>query len=153
MPKRNPEQQLSNEGALRVGSQPDVRLFRNNVGTLIDSRGIPVKFGLMPGSADHIGIVGPYGRFLSIEWKRPGYVPPSERKLNEALKHAQGCKCEPCHYNAQLRWRDIIRAQGGVAGIVDSVVGALDLVDEARQPAQEKGNVGKLIDMMNGKTQ
>jgi len=132
--KRADEQWLSNAERSAVGSLPDVRIFRNNVGTLLDSRGIPVSFGLAPGSADAIGIVGPYGRFLSVEFKRPGYVPPSPRKLLEALKHPAKCKCEPCHYNAQLRWQDMVRAFGGVAGIVDAEGGALALVEEARQP-------------------
>lgn len=136
MAKSKPEGDLSNKVAGAVGSLPDVRLFRNNVGTLLDSRRIPVKFGLLPGSADWIGLVAPHGRLLSIETKRPGYVPPIDRKLIAALAHPPACKCEPCHYNAQIRWRDMVRDFGGVAGIVDSVEQALALVDEARKPAQ-----------------
>lgn len=130
-----PEQNLSNAGSLAVGGQPDVRLFRNNVGVLPDRRGVPVSFGLLPGSADHIGLVAPHGRLLSIEWKKPGYVPPSERNLTAARAHKSVCKCEPCHYNSQCDWRDLVRKFGGVAGIVDNVEAALALVDEARKPA------------------
>lgn len=131
-----PEQNLSNAGSLAVGSQPDVRLFRNNVGVLRDSRGVPVSFGLLPGSGDHVGLVAPHGRFLSIEWKKPGYIPPSARKLAAARAHAPGCKCEPCHYNSQCDWRDMVRKFGGVADIVDNVEAALALVAEARKPAR-----------------
>jgi hypothetical protein len=136
-PNAKEEANLSNEGSLRVGGQADVRLFRNNVGTLLDKRGVPVKFGLAPGSADHVGLVAPHGRFLSIEWKKPGYTPPSAGTLANARSHRAGCKCEACHYNAQLDWRDTVRKFGGVAGIVDNVADALALVEEARRPAKQ----------------
>ncbi len=131
--KGAPEQNLSNAIALAVGGLPDVRLWRNNTGTIRDSRNIPVSFGLAVGSADRVGIVLPHGRFLSIEVKRPGYRPPSDETLYKARSHV-ACKCGACHYNSQLDWCDTIRRFGGVAGIVDSVEQALALVDEARKP-------------------
>lgn len=134
-PSKKAEQNLSNAGALAVGGLSDTRLYRNNVGTLLDSRGVPVSFGLARGSGDHVGLVAPHGRFLSIEWKRPGYIPPSATKLAAARSHAGKCNCEPCHYNSQLDWVATVRRFGGVAGIVDSVEQALALVDEARRPA------------------
>lgn len=114
MSQRKPEQDLSNAIRLAVGSLPDVRLWRNNSGRLIDSRGIPVSFGLAIGSADLIGIVAPHGRMLSIEVKRPGAV-------NRATAE-------------QRNWADIIAQFGGVAGIVDCVDGAMALVEMARKP-------------------
>lgn len=113
MPPAKPEQDLSNAIRLAVGSLPHVRLWRNNVGILKDSRGIPVSYGLLKGSADLIGIVAPYGRLLSIEVKRPGH---RHRATPE-----------------QVTWCDIIIRFGGVAGIVESVEEALELVAEARK--------------------
>lgn len=40
---------------LRFGAQPDIRLFRNNVGRLQAKDGSWVQFGLCVGSADLIG--------------------------------------------------------------------------------------------------
>jgi len=94
------------------------RLFRNNVGVLVDSRGTPVRFGLANDSnvvnkhiksADLIGIkpvlitqdmVGQtIGQFVSRECKWSGwkYNPKDEREA------------------AQQRWIDMINSMGGDA--------------------------------------
>lgn len=94
------------------------RLFRNNVGVLVDSRGIPVRFGLANDSgvvnkqiksADLIGIkpvlitqdmVGQtIGQFISRECKWSGWKfnPKDEREI------------------AQQRWIDLINSLGGDA--------------------------------------
>lgn len=49
------EAAVQQEVRLALGRLPGVRMFRNNVGTLLDRQGRPVKFGLHPGSADLIG--------------------------------------------------------------------------------------------------
>lgn len=101
------------------------RLFRNNVGVLVDKRGIPVRFGLANDSAklnevlksgDLIGwrptlitpdMVGEvFARFLSIEVKPPGWKPPGVG--------TKGRK----RVDAQLSWADLVRAEGGIAGIM-----------------------------------
>lgn len=109
------ETEIMNAIRLAVGSLPDVRLWRNNVGALLDSRGVPVHYGLAKGSGDLIGIVGPHGRFISIEVKRPGGHTDKARR------------------ERQERWREIVTAFGGVAGQVESVEEALDLVAKARE--------------------
>ncbi len=123
-----PEQDLQNEGRLCIGSLPFVRLYRNNVGTLLDRNGTPVSYGLAVGSADTIGIVAPLGRFLSIEWKRPGWTPPAVppgvpyERLSKALqRHVDQCN-----------WRDQIIAQHGVAGFACSLEEGVRLVGLAR---------------------
>lgn len=109
------------QAALRVeASKVGARLWRNNVGVLTDSRGIPVRYGLANDSAetnrvmksgDLIGIkpvtvaqhmVGwTLGVFLSREVKRPGWrYSGSERE--------QG----------QLRWAEHVLALGGDACFV-----------------------------------
>jgi hypothetical protein len=127
MAKPKPEQELQNEGRLCIGSLPFVRLYRNNVGTLTDRNGTPVSYGLAVGSADTIGIVAPHGCFLSIEWKRPGWKPPTVppgvpyERLSKALqRHVDQCN-----------WRDQINAQGGVAGFASVLTEGLFLVHVA----------------------
>lgn len=128
------ERELSNEVALDVGSAPDVRLFRNNVGEIRDSRGIPVKFGLLPGSADRVGLVGPYGRFLSIEFKRQYRPLTSEQWAHVAQARLTGeCRCARCHQGRQEDWANMINRFGGVAGIVDNGNDARRLVELARR--------------------
>lgn len=94
-----------------------VRLFRNNVGALIDSRGVPVRYGLaneskqvneVMKSADLIGwrpvIIGPehvgqcFALFVSRECKKVGW-------------HYTGDE----HEQAQLAWAQLITAAGGDA--------------------------------------
>ena len=94
------------------------RLWRNNVGVLLDSRGVPVRYGLANESAqvnrqfksgDLIGIkpvfitqamVGQLiGQFVSRECKRPGW------KLSMSDSHE----------NAQLAWAALVTSLGGDA--------------------------------------
>ena len=105
------EKAIQNEIRLAVGSLPDVRLWRNNVGEIADRRGVSVKYGLAVGSADTIGIVAPHGRLLSIEVKRPGYKPSGKDQLEREL--------------SQQDWRDIVNRMGGIAIRCDSVEQAL----------------------------
>lgn len=93
-------------------------LFRNNVGALMDARGVPVRYGLMNESkqmnervksGDLIGIervqitpnhVGQFfGRFISVECKHPGWR-PGEDKVRE---------------KAQQEWIALVRTWGGRA--------------------------------------
>lgn len=62
-------------------SRRGYRLFRNNVGQLLDGRGVPVRYGLCPGSSDLIGwrelvitadMVGhTVAQFVAVEVKTP----------------------------------------------------------------------------------
>lgn len=118
------EQDIQNSIRLAVGARPDCRLFRNNVGALPDSRGVLVRYGLAPGSADLIGIqrvvitpehVGQtLGRFLSIEVKRPRHKTAPERAELQRL------------------WREMVERFGGVAGQCETVEAALELVSGKR---------------------
>jgi hypothetical protein len=129
------ESQIQAEIRKAVGALPDVRLWRQNTGQfpVVDVRALlallgrgevkkaialvksarPVVAGMAVGSADLIGIVGPHGRFLSIE-----------------VKTAKGRVSE-----AQEDWARIVRSRGGVAGIARSVEDALELVEKARRLA------------------
>ena len=82
------------------------RVFRNNVGVLMDQRGVPVRYGLMVGSGDLIGwrpvtitpdMVGQQlAQFVSLEVKGP------RGKVSEA----------------QQRWAGMVEEAGGLALVV-----------------------------------
>lgn len=95
-----------------LNSQPDVRMFRNNVGSLPgpDGKG-RVVFGLAKGSADLIGILNPLGRFVAFE-----------------IKTAKGRISKE-----QVAWANAVRSYGGFACFVRSSQEALDALDRARQ--------------------
>jgi hypothetical protein len=91
-------------------------LYRNNCGVLQDRRGVPVRYGLQPGSSDLIGwrtvtitpeMVGQQvAVFTSIEVKTPtGRIRPE-----------------------QQHWLDAVQAAGGIAGVARSVEDALRIV-------------------------
>lgn len=112
------------QAAVRLeAARKGVRLFRNNVGALIDSRGIPVRYGLaneskqvndVMKSADLIGwrpvLIGPQhvgqviGQFVSREVKAVGW-------------HYTGSDREP----AQLAWAQLVTAGGGDAAFCAGV--------------------------------
>lgn len=113
----NAETTLQQQIRLALGTHPQTRLFRNQVGSLPDPRtGRLVTFGLARGSADLIGwrtitvtadMVGQrLAVFTSIEVKTPtGRVRPD-----------------------QTAWLSAVQAAGGIAGIARSVPDALQLV-------------------------
>lgn len=100
------------------GARKGVRLWRNNVGALLDSRGVPVRYGLgndspalnrVIKSGDLIGwrpllitpdLVGAkVAQFVSRECKRPGWSYRGD-----------------AHEEAQLKWAQVVNADGGDAG-------------------------------------
>lgn len=86
------------------------RLWRNNVGALVDERGVPVRYGLANESkqqnerlksSDLIGIERGTGRFLSYEVKEPGW-----RYTGTAREVAQ------------LNWITLVCSLGGKAQFI-----------------------------------
>lgn len=116
----NAETTLQQEIRLALGTRPDIRLFRNQVGSLPDPRtGRLVTFGLARGSADLVGwrsiVVTPemvgqrLAVFCSIEIKTPtGRIRPEQQ----------------C-------WMEAVQAAGGVAIVARSVGDALEIVHHA----------------------
>ena len=98
----NAETILQQRIRLALGTNPDARIFRNQVGSLPDPRtGRLVTFGLARGSADLIGwrtitvtqaMVGTrLAVFTSIEVKVPtGRVRPEQQAWLEAVQGAGG---------------------------------------------------------------
>ena len=113
----NAEIDIQQRIRLALGTHPQVRLFRNQVGQLPDPRtGRPVQFGLARGSADLIGwrtitvtpeMVGQrIAVFTSIEVKTPtGRLTP-----------------------AQSAWLSAVHGAGGIAGVARSVRDAEEIL-------------------------
>ena len=113
----NAETTLQQQIRLALGTHPQTRLFRNQVGSLPDPRtGRLVTFGLARGSADLIGwrtitvtadMVGQQvAVFTSIEVKTPtGRVRPD-----------------------QTAWMGAVQAAGGIAGVARSVDDAITIL-------------------------
>jgi len=114
----NAETTLQQQIRLAIGTNPDAKLFRNQVGSLPDPRtGRLVTFGLARGSADLIGwrtvVVTPdmigqrLAVFTSIEVKTPtGRIRPEQ--------HA---------------WIGAVHGAGGIAGVARSVPDALAILE------------------------
>ena len=114
----NAETTLQQQIRLAVGTHPDAKLFRNQVGSLPDPRtGRLVTFGLARGSADLIGwrtvtitpdMIGQrVAVFTSIEVKTPtGRIRPE-----------------------QQAWIGAVHGAGGIAGVARSVPDALAILE------------------------
>jgi len=92
---------------LALGCEPDFTLWRNNTGVAQhwserQQRLYRVRYGLLRGSADLIGILGPAGLFCALEVKRQGKQPTEEQRM----------------------FLDLVRGRGGAACVVDSVESA-----------------------------
>lgn len=117
----------------RVLHDRGVRLFRNNRGALLDTRGKPVRFGLANDSvaegeqlksADLIGwdvvLITPdmVGTFIaqaySVEVKPHGWKPPGVGPI----KDARGKLTAYGHYLGQKNWADLVNGEGGIAGFM-----------------------------------
>jgi len=98
----NEETVLQQRIRLALGTLSNLRIFRNNTGSLPDPRtGRPIQFGLTRGSADLIGwrtititpeMVGQQlAVFPSLEVKTPtGRLTPEQRNWLEAVQRAGG---------------------------------------------------------------
>lgn len=73
------------------------------------------RTGLGLGVSDLVCVVPPFGRFVGIEVKRPGYSPSDVRP-------------------DQTRWLEVVRRFNGVTGIATSEEEALALIELARRP-------------------
>jgi hypothetical protein len=114
----NAETDIQQRIRLAVGTRSDLRLFRNNTGTLPDPRtGRPVQFGLARGSADLIG------------W-RTITITPEMVGQRIAVFTSIEVKTESGHLSpAQRNWLEAVRVAGGITGIARNVSDALAIVD------------------------
>ena len=126
----NAETDLQQRIRLALGTHPELRIFRNQVGSLPDPRtGRLVQFGLARGSADLIGwrtlVITPemvgqrVAVFTSLEIKTPtGRLAPAQR-----------------------HWLQAVEQAGGIAGVARSVGDALRIVTDGCQPCQPPGKL------------
>lgn len=107
-------------------------LWRNNSGSLVDERGVPVRFGLGNDSAkvnavlkssDLIGITPvtdpvsgiTRGVFTAVEVKAPGYKGPRTQ-----------------HDQAQARFITLVKSRGGIAGFASDTAHYQQLIEAGR---------------------
>ncbi len=112
------EQRIQQE--IRIAcSQGPVRLFRNNCGVLRDRRGVPVSYGLQPGSADLIG------------WKRLTITPEMVGSTVAVFTSIEVKTATGRLRAEQQQWLDAVQAAGGIAGVARSVSDAERLLTVA----------------------
>jgi len=113
----NAETDIQQRIRLALGTRPDLRLFRNNTGTLPDPRtGRPVQFGLARGSADLIG-----WRTITITPEMVGQRVAIFTSIE--VKTTTG-RTTP----AQQAWMGTVRTAGGIAGVARSVRDAEEIL-------------------------
>lgn len=100
---------------LAVGGQDDCVVWRNSTG-LAEHEKRKARYGLCVGSSDVIGL-GPGGRFLAIECKRPG------GKATEK----------------QRKFLKLVKKYGGIAGVAESKEQALEIIEGARKVSLKDG--------------
>ena len=70
-------------------NDPDLVVWRNNIGMAWMKNGQPVKFGVGgPGGADYIGVFR--GRFIAIELKTPGGRQSADQRTHQQLVERKG---------------------------------------------------------------
>lgn len=104
------EREIQHAIRLALGDEPDLILFRNTVGAALVQGGRRITYGLCPGSADLVGILGPSGRWFALEVKQPG-------------KHSTP---------EQRRWANMMRTKGAFVAEVSSVDEARRALEQAR---------------------
>jgi hypothetical protein len=113
----NAETDIQQRIRLAVGTRSDLRLFRNNTGTLPDPRtGRPVQFGLARGSADLIGL-----RTVTITPEMVGQRVAVFTSIE--VKTSTG-RVTP----EQQNWLHMVRRAGGIAGVARSVRDAEEIL-------------------------
>lgn len=117
-----PEVKGTSEAAVQAAvrleaAHKGVRLFRNNVGALIDSRGVPVRYGL----ANESKQVNEVMKSADLIGWRPVVIGPQHVGQCLALFVSRECKHPTWHYTggdrepAQLAWAQLVTAGGGDA--------------------------------------
>lgn len=107
------------QAAVRIeAAEKGLKLWRNNVGALKDSRGVPVRYGLANDSAE-LNKVIKSGDLIGI---RPVLVTPGHvgqvigQFVSRECKRVGWSYVGDAHEEAQLAWADLILSAGGDAG-------------------------------------
>jgi len=97
-------------------SKGDCRLYRNNCGVLRDHRGVPVRYGLQPGSSDLIG------------WRSITITPEMVGQRVAVFTSIEVKSTTGRVRQEQQQWLDAVQAAGGIAGVARSVEDAQRLL-------------------------
>lgn len=90
MPSRNENHTALVKGCLHWLELHKVDAWLNNTGALRDKTGRPVRFGL-PGSADILGMMAPWGRIIAIECKTgDGRLSPAQEAFRDMVRRNGG---------------------------------------------------------------
>ena len=113
----NAETDLQQRIRLALGTHPELRLFRNQVGQLPDPRtGRMVQFGLARGSADLIG-----WRTITIT---PDMVGRQVAVFTSIEVKTERGRVRP----EQQAWLGAVQSAGGIAGIARSIADATQII-------------------------
>ncbi len=104
------ETKLVKEILVALSAEPDFICWRNNTGKLADVNGRWVTYGLGVGSADIVGVLAPWGRFVALE------VKTAKGKLRETQEH----------------WQCAVLRRGGFCETVRSVEEAKNALEDCR---------------------
>lgn len=104
------ETELLTQVLRALAVEPGLVVWRNNTGQA-RVHGSHVRYGLGNGSADIVGVLKPWGRFIALECKTD--------KGKASLD--------------QFTWRNRVEEHGGVYGLVRSVEEARDVIEQARR--------------------
>jgi len=115
MQRMSSEQTIQQQIRLACSRGP-TRLWRNNVGRLLDQSGRPVAFGLCPGSADLVGFTT-----MTIG---PEHVGQTVAVFTAVEVKAERGRATP----QQTAWLEHVSAAGGRAGIARSVADARRII-------------------------
>ena len=100
--------------AIRValGREPGLVLWRISAGVTVDpGSGRRYRAGMVPGTADLIGILAPRGRWFALEVKSPTGRVSREQRL----------------------WGELVQSKGGYWAVVRSVEDARAALEDARR--------------------
>lgn len=111
------------QGLVRLAAPShDTILWRNNVGALLDARGVPIRYGLANDTKEmnqHIKSADLIGeRTITITPQHVGSV--IGQFASYEVKHESWRWTGDAHEQAQLRWALIVQAGGGDARFITS---------------------------------
>ena len=107
-----PEREVLHAIRLGLGTERDLCLLRNNVGTALGGATGGVVYGLGTGSPDLVGTLAPTGRWFCLEVKRAGQKARPEQAAWLARHRKFGAFCAVVHSLDEAR-DALVRARAG----------------------------------------
>jgi hypothetical protein len=112
------EREIQHAIRIELGREPDLTLWRNNVGLAEHEDGSKTKYGLCKGASDLIGILSPNGRMFCLEIKAKHGRPTPEQLMFIDLIQARGgfallLRAHDVEHGKQLAREALNRARAG----------------------------------------